>query len=244
MKYIIKILASILATLTLTFYIIGHYVVNQEDQACNQVGNANKIVDESTYIETDGSAESRFTIAVKLDNQNSSESILKAKCWYELAAESGLAEAQHNLSLLLFDIEESKRAVLLMREAAMQGLAESENHLGYMYEHGIGVEQNIPLAENWYLKSAAQNNPEAQYNLGLLHFYEKILGSEFEKALYWLNLAAANGSESAQFRLGHIYSTNKDYLDISKAIYWYRLASKQGHKDAAYNLNLIKNIIN
>ena len=35
-------------------------------------------------------------------------------------------------------------------------------YLGYMYENGLGVQQDYAEAAKWYRKSAEQGNPEAQ----------------------------------------------------------------------------------
>lgn len=44
---------------------------------------------------------------------------------------------------------------------AEQGDIEAQDELGYMYEHGEGVEQDYAKAIQWYEKAAAQGCQEA-----------------------------------------------------------------------------------
>lgn len=46
--------------------------------------------------------------------------------------------------------------------------------LAMMYWNGIGTAQNKPLAIEWLIKSADQNNPSALYNLGYFRYYKQI----------------------------------------------------------------------
>ncbi len=40
-----------------------------------------------------------------------------------------------------------------------------------MYSHGEGVTQDNDQAMEWFLKSAAQGNANAQFNLGIISFF-------------------------------------------------------------------------
>lgn len=61
---------------------------------------------------------------------------------------------------------ESVRAI---QTAAMRGDAQSQNALGVMYAHGIGVLRNFVRAEFWFKKAADQRYGAALYHLGVLY---------------------------------------------------------------------------
>lgn len=56
-------------------------------------------------------------------------------------------------------------ATYWFRLAATQGNAYGQNYLGYLYENGLGVPQNVSQAIEWYRKAAAQGEPTSQANL-------------------------------------------------------------------------------
>ena len=48
------------------------------------------------------------------------------------------------------------------RKAAERGLADAQFILGFMYENGYGVEQDLRKAREWYQKAANQGNEDAK----------------------------------------------------------------------------------
>jgi TPR repeat protein len=77
------------------------------------------------------------------------------------AARAGYAEAQYNMALYYNTgrngLPQSDEECFRWAErAANQGYAQAELLVGACYEHGIGVEQNAGLAQQWYARAAAQ----------------------------------------------------------------------------------------
>jgi TPR repeat protein len=64
---------------------------------------------------------------------------------------------------------ERLQAVRLIQTAAIRGDASSQNTLGVMYAHGIGVPLNYVRAAYWFSKSADQRYGAALYHLGVLY---------------------------------------------------------------------------
>ena len=64
-----------------------------------------------------------------------------------------------------------KQAYELNLKAYKGGHLEGASNLGYLYEHGWGVEQDDSLAEEWYLKAIASEYHSAQAELGLARIY-------------------------------------------------------------------------
>lgn len=55
-----------------------------------------------------------------------------------------------------------KTALSFLKVAAQQGNARAEYSLGYMYQHGEGVEADIDIAKSWYKKAAEQGHTKAK----------------------------------------------------------------------------------
>ena len=53
-------------------------------------------------------------------------------------------------------------------------------------------------AAYWYEKAAAQEVPEAQYNISICYLKGEGVEKDLAKAAYWLKTAADNGSVDAQ----------------------------------------------
>ena len=61
------------------------------------------------------------------------------------------------------------RARALFEKSAAQGDVVAENSLGWMYENGVGVQQDNAQAIAWYQKSAAQGDSTAKERLAALN---------------------------------------------------------------------------
>lgn len=62
------------------------------------------------------------------------------------------------------------RWYILIHKKAKQGKRQAQYRLGWIYEHGFGVEQDIDLALLWYKKAAKKNYNEAQCGLARLYY--------------------------------------------------------------------------
>jgi len=66
-----------------------------------------------------------------------------------------------------------------------------------LYSDGHGVLQDYKQAVKWFTKSAEQEFPEAQYNLGLMYVRGQGVIQDYVMAhMYW-NIAAVSGKKSA-----------------------------------------------
>ena len=83
------------------------------------------------------------------------------------------------------------------RQAAEQGHAEAQCHLGIMYANGQGVEKDESMAVKWYRKAAEQGHTKAQANLGFMYATGKGVPQSFSEALRWLRKAEAQRHEMA-----------------------------------------------
>ena len=67
-------------------------------------------------------------------------------------------------------------------------------NLGWMYDHGRGVEQNDAEAVKWYRKAAKQGNADAQFNLGWMYQDGRGVEQNDAEAMKWYRKAAELGN--------------------------------------------------
>jgi TPR repeat protein len=87
---------------------------------------------------------------------------------------------------------------------------------------------------------AAQGNPVAQNNLGVMYLDGKGVPQNMSEAVRYLSLAAASGSSLGQNNLGGLYREGKGVpRDYILAARWFTAAAGQGNGAAMYNLGLM-----
>ncbi len=129
----------------------------------------------------------------------------EATKWYELAAKSGLAQAQYTLGVAHYTGIGAPRnylqAARWYEKAARQGDARSQNNLGYLYESGKGVRQNHATAVEWYRLAAESGNVNAQVNLGNAYRVGRGVEPDHELAIAWLRKAIDKWETSDPLKL-------------------------------------------
>jgi len=126
------------------------------------------------------------------------------------------------------------------KKAAEQDSSPAIVSLGWMYQNGLGVEQNYQQAIFWYRKAESKHS-QAQNNLGEL--YEKGLGVEKneKEAASWYKKAAMRNNEEAQFRFGRLCENGLGVeKDIIRAYKSYSLAADSGFKEAFVAMTRLK----
>ena len=122
----------------------------------------------------------------------------EARKWLQLAAENGVAEAQHNLGWMyskgLGGKQNFQEARKWLQLAAENGLAEAQFAMGNMYFKGLGVKrQNLKETLRWYKESATQGYAEAQFNLGWMYAEGIGVKPDLHESTKWLAKAAEQG---------------------------------------------------
>lgn len=89
----------------------------------------------------------------------------------------------------------------------------------------------------WYKQAAAQGDPRAQYNLGVLYSMGNGVPQDYAKARQLWEQAAIQGNELAQNSLGSLYYTGRGVpQDDAMARQWFEQAAAQGDAGAQFNL--------
>jgi uncharacterized protein len=149
-----------------------------------------------------------------------------AAYWYTKASQQDDAIAQFKLGTLYEEGMGVDKNVLLAfdwyRKSAGQGYAEAQNSLGTLYAKGsddilneiTASGSSAPYANKkpgpvkdeveallLFQKAAAQDNANAQYNLGGMYANGIATAKDEGKAYYWLLLSAEKGNKEAQAML-------------------------------------------
>jgi enhanced entry protein EnhC len=135
------------------------------------------------------------------------------------------------------DPQNIQQARDIYQHFAEKGDREAQLKLAYLFDKGLGGEQNFAIATKWYTAAAEQGQAVAQYLLGRQYQMGHI-GSEpnYELAKKWYAASEGNYSRAA-VALGFIYETVDD--DYKKAMEHYELAAHKNNKVGQYNLGLI-----
>lgn len=125
------------------------------------------------------------------------------------------------------------------RPFAEQGQATAQYILGWIYQNGQGVPQDLAESAKWYERAAEKGNPDAQSALGSYYMSGSGVPQDSEKAVYWFRKAADQGKAGAQYLLGYMLSRG-DGVEKNEAegATWYKKAADQGYGEAQYAYGL------
>lgn len=184
--------------------------------------------------------------ALNLGNFHFADGNYKAALeWYGKAAAKGSIPAAHSAGWLHYSHPEGpaslQKAFLLFSSAAAAGYAEAQTMLGNMYMEGVGAPKNCALAENWYRKAAAADNPAALAGLGYLAAQGcGKTPKDFKAAARYYSRAAALGNPFAMLSLAAMHETGEGVApDIHKALDYYTAAAELGDFAGAQGAALI-----
>ncbi|MCI6654992.1 MAG: sel1 repeat family protein [Clostridium sp.] len=158
------------------------------------------------------------------------------------SAEKGFDKAQFNLGRFYLYGENGfsvdyQEAYRWLEKSAEQENRNAQYMLAYMYDLGLGVEQNYEEEYKWLEKSAEQENEAAQYMLAHMYYYGKGMEENYQEAFKWYSKSAEKGNSDAQNSLGDMYYYGKGIeKNYQEAFKWYSESAEKGNSDAQYNL--------
>ena len=108
-----------------------------------------------------------------------------------------------------------------LTKKATSGSIESQFQLGFAYQFGKGVDQDIHAAVRWYRMAADKGDPSAQNNLGYLYETGPEGIKDLAEAAKWYMRSAADGNPVAQLNIGLFYLGGvRGKKREQYAIYW------------------------
>jgi TPR repeat protein len=99
--------------------------------------------------------------------------------------------------------------LMKLTKKADSGDIQSQVELGFAYQFGNGVEQNMDEAIRWYRKAANNGDAAAQNNLGYLYEKGPKTVKDLGEAGKWYMRAAVDGSPISQLNLGLLFFVEK-----------------------------------
>jgi hypothetical protein len=109
--------------------------------------------------------------------------------------------------------ENYKKAVAFMRKAAEGGYAIAQYEMGYYYDRGLGVPQDIKTAVEWWHKAAEQGIKNAIFNLAICYESGDGVPCDRKTVLKYYKRGAELGHEKSKQKyeklVSEINSTNQ-----------------------------------
>lgn len=127
-----------------------------------------------------------------------------------------------------FNIGHYKEVLRLVQPLASNGNPQAQVILGRCYESGLGVEQNMETAAQWYLLAAEQNLAEAQQLVAYAYQNGVGLPRDGSKAVAWMRRAAGAGAPEACYALSQYYSKGQFVERDQKKAFDLALKAAQG----------------
>jgi len=150
------------------------------------------------------------------------------------AADAGDTEAQAVLAGILMDFFDESAfpmAAGYAARAAGAGSAEAQRTLGFMYDQGIGVEQDSGRAAELWAEASRGGDGYAAFNLAGLHRKGEVLLSGEEECNQLLILAAERGVIEAGAVLGNrLAAVDRD----QEALTWYLWSAERGEPGSMF----------
>ena len=117
----------------------------------------------------------------------------------------------------------------LLLKAAEYDIEYAQINLAYMYEYGIGTEENIEEAVKWYRKLAEIGNTDAMVSLGNCYYDGNGAMQDYITANSYYLKAAKAGNVKGMSSIADSYYWGKG-LEVNQSIAteWYRKAAEQG----------------
>ena len=105
--------------------------------------------------------------------------------------------------------------------------------MGYLYEHGDGVPQDMAEAARWYARGAAMGEPAAEAASGHYYEYGTQVTEDWFEAAKWYVKSAQQNQRKGLYMLGRAYEFGIGVpVDREQAIAWYEKAAAQWDSDS------------
>jgi len=131
-------------------------------------------------------------------------------------------------------------ALSWLRSRAELGDPGSQFLLGYLFEHGHGVPQDLAQAVTNYQAAGLRGDSFAQNNLASLYQRGRGIPRDLQRARELYLLSARRNNSAAQTNLASMYYAGDGVpRDFSEAARWFLAAANQGDPVAQHNLGVL-----
>jgi len=180
--------------------------------------------------------------------QDTSERKVNVDWIEEQEEDSDNVRALYQSGLKCFEKEEYPEARAYFEKLAKKGYPRAQNTLGMLY-HKI---ENYGEALKWLGEAANQQDTDALYNLGVMHYNGHGIPKKnpiealkwFGEALEKGHLGAPQGIIAAQYNIGMMYLEEKQKNYLKKALEWFKKAAAGGYGPAKEAFEIIEEKLN
>jgi len=143
-------------------------------------------------------------------------------------------EERLNAGLAALKREHYATALRSWLPLAEAGDPEAQANVGYMYEEGFGVSQQLDVAVGWYEKAAASGSMQANHNLGMIFAEGRGTPQSWVRALRYFE-EAANDIPASRYMIGYTYFQGEGNIqNRPRAFREFMDAALDGYADAQY----------
>lgn len=137
------------------------------------------------------------------------------------------------LAVAAYESQEYASAHELLLPLADYGDHDAEYRLGVLYDRGLGVEQDLLQAADYYQRSAVKGNFLAATNLGSMYLDGRGVDADLDTAVGLYAAAAAAGVAEAQRTYAALLMEGRGIeQDTSAALNWFMQAAQQGDRES------------
>lgn len=167
--------------------------------------------------------------------------------WYTKSAEQGLPYAAYAVAQMyangesVLQDEATAQRYYAQAFAGFLKLEESNRaddnllyKLGRMYRYGLGTDEDVSKALEYFTRSAKHGNTNARRMIAIEQLSGEHIPQDVEKAVETLAELANNGDAMSAYRLGKLYLFGSDDIerDVPQAIQWLTKSVEDGNKYA------------
>jgi APA family basic amino acid/polyamine antiporter len=162
-----------------------------------------------------------------------------AATFYTKAAAQKLVLAEARLGDLALGQKRSttryQDALYWYERAALAEHTYAQYMLSLLYQHGLGVKQDLEKSDYWWYDQAEQQDDADYAKLQIAEHFLRgdLLRFDLNEAKQWYGWAAKRGLAIAQNKLAELLERTGAYQE---AVTWYEAAVSQGYPVAEYNL--------
>ena len=174
--------------------------------------------------------------------------------WYMKVAEQGLPYAAYAVAQMYANGEAVLQDEATAQQYYAQALAgflkleESDRaddnmlyKLGIMYRYGLGADEDVPKALEYFSRAAKRGNTNARRMIAIEQLSGEYILKDVNKAVEMLTELAKNGDAASAYRLGKLYLFSADGIgrDVQQAVQWLTKSAEGGNE---YAQQLLDNV--
>jgi uncharacterized caspase-like protein len=140
-------------------------------------------------------------------------------------------------AMAAYNRQDYRSAAAQARPAAERGDARAQDLLGWLYQNGHGLPQDLARALDWYQKAADLGLAKGQQNVSFMYRNGMGVPVDYAKSLFWAQKAAAQGNANGQISVGLHYLNGWGVArDYARAMDMFMKAAAQNDSNGQHSV--------